>query len=196
MTNSNAFKNAFAAWMLDAPPIAHPCPAPIHSEAIQFGLIGVWPTVSANGATHAVIGVFPSGWMSVAGKGWCLFRGSATAFSAIASACNAAQAETLSDRCWFQSALRRYARRPVPAEIGGLPVIDTKDGRAWVDLDRITSPYVKAAFQARPMARLGAEMHRVRCNLGPYELDHTFADADAWWHFAREWAEHPEPFGC
>lgn len=196
MTSETTIKNAFAAWLLDAPPIAHPCPAPIHSAAIRFGLIGEWPTVSENGAAHAVAGVFPSGWISVAGLGWRLFQGSAADFSAIISACTAAQVEALSDRSWFQSALSHYARRPAPAEIGGLPVIETTDDRDWVDLDPITCPDVKMTFQRQLKARSGAGMHRVQCNLGPYELDHTFADADAWWRFARQWAGQPEPSDC
>ena len=180
---------ALAAWMLDAPPIAHPCPDPITIAAVRIGDAGSWPTAMIDHTAHQIVGVTPSGWLSIADRGWHRFLGTTADFARIAGACNAAQIVALADRLLFDRAVRLRAKRPETGCIGGLEWIETEDGHRWISLDDIIQPDLKAAFQ-RDLAAEGRKSKlRIRYNLGAYKMDQTYASADAWWLFARTWQE-------
>ncbi|WP_050526514.1 hypothetical protein [Pseudorhodobacter aquimaris] len=185
-----AIHDAFAAWLLDAPPIARHHPAPIVFAAVRFGPEGTWPTLQANGGSHAIVGVSPSGWMCVANLRWRYFAGNTLDFLKIAAACNLAQAAALTENAWFETALRRHGQRSTPEKIGGLLVMKGSDGRQWVRPADIRRMDVKAAFRQHLTVKRDATMH-LRYNVGKYRMDEIFADAEVWWRFARGWTEYP-----
>jgi hypothetical protein len=185
-----AIHDAFAAWLLDAPPIARHHPAPIVFAAVRFGPLGAWPTLKTNGGSHVIVGVSPSGWISIANLRWRQFAGNTVDFLIIAAACNLAQAAALSNKTWFDTALRRHEQRPNPDQIGGLITLKGADGRQWVRPADIRRMDVKAAFHHQLTVKRDATMH-LRYNVGKYRMDEVFADAEVWWRFARGWTEHP-----
>ena len=180
---------ALAAWMLDAPPIAHTFPDPVTMTEVRIRGTGTWPTTLIDKTPHDIVGVTPSGWLSIAGAGWHRFLGTAADFASIAAACNAAQIVAMADRALFDCALHCQAERPETGRVGGLEFMETEDGRRWVRVDDINCFKVKAAFQGRLAAEGGKNMLRIRYNLGAHKIDETYAGADAWWLFARTWPE-------
>ncbi|CAM9987439.1 unnamed protein product [Chrysoparadoxa australica] len=178
---------ALAAWLLDAPPIAHPCPDPVQMAVVRIRDKGAWPTALIDGTPHHIVGVTASGWLSIAGAGWRQFRGSAANFERVAAACNAAQIVALSDRILFDGALHCHGERPGTGSVGGLEWIETEDGHRWISFDDIIHLDVRAAFHHRLAAEGGKDMLRIRYNLGYRPVSKTFAKADAWRLFARNW---------
>lgn len=182
-----AIQDAFVAWMLDAPPIARLCPEPISFEAVCVGDVGNWPAVLINGAHYPIVGVSPSHWLSIAGRGWRFFDGNADDFLITSAACNSAQAAHLSKRGWVEDAMRRVNRRCEPNPIGGLSTIETGDGRHWIRLEDIIRIDVRTAFDQYLSAHGSEGTHYFQYKLGAYKIDETYAGAEAWWRFARAW---------
>lgn len=179
--------DAIGAWLLEAPPISHPCPDPITMTVVRIRDKDAWPTARIDGTPHNIVGVTASGWLSIAGVGWCQFRGGAEDFSRIAAACNAAQIVAFAKRTLFDCALRCHAKRPETGRVGGLEWIETEDGHRWISFDDIPNLDVRAAFHYRLAAEDGEDMLRIRYNLGSRQVSKTFAKADVWWLFARNW---------
>ena len=180
---------ALAAWMLDAPPIAHTCPDPVTMTEVRIRGTGTWPTTLIDKTPHDIVGVTSSGWLSIAGAGWRRFLGTAADFASIAAACNAAQIVAFADRTLFDCAVRLHAKRPSAAHIGGLEWIETEDGSRWISLDDIIQPDVRAAFQRHLAAEENESMLRIRFKLGAYKIAETYAGVDTWWIFARTWPQ-------
>jgi hypothetical protein len=185
-----AIHDAVAAWLLDAPPIARHHPAPIVFAAVRFGPEGTWPTLQANGGSHAIVGVSPSDWISIGNLRWRYFGRNTADFLMIAAACNMAQVVALCDKKWLNTALRRHGPPSKSRQIGGLLLMKGADGRQWVRPADIRRMDVKAAFHQHLMVKRDATMH-LRYNVGRYRMDEVFADAEVWWRFARGWTEYP-----
>jgi hypothetical protein len=146
-----------------------------------------WPTARIDGTQYHIVGVTLSGWLSIAGVGWRRFRGGAEDFARIAEACNAAQIVAFANRTLFYCALRCHAKRPETGRVGGLEWIETEDGHRWISLNDIPNLDVRAAFHYRLAADGDENMLLIRYNLGSRQVSKTFAKADAWWLFARNW---------
>ena len=189
MIAPDTLAEALAAWMLDAPPIAHPCPDQMTMAMVRIRETGSWPTALLDKEPNDIVGVTPSGWLSIAGAGWRHFRGTEADLARIATACNAAQNVALAERTLFDRAVRLYAKRPSAAHIGGLEWIETEDGSRWISLDDIIQPDVRAAFQRHLAAEESESMLRIHFNLGAYKIAETYAGIDTWWLFARSWPE-------
>jgi hypothetical protein len=157
--------------------------------AVWIGDTGRWPTALIDHTPHPIVGVTPSGWLSIADRGWHRFLGTTADYARIAAGCNAAQLVALTDRPLFDRAVRLHAKRPSAAHIGGLEWIETGGGFRWIRVDDFTNLDVKAAFQRHLAAEGGKSMLRTSYNLGAYKIDETYAGADAWWRFARTWQE-------
>lgn len=186
---TDTFAEALAAWMLDAPPIAHPCPDPMTMAAVRIRETGSWPTALLDTKPHDIVGVTPSGWLAIAGAGWRHFRGTTADLARIATACNTAQIAAFADRSLFDFALHCHAKRRETGRISGLEWIETEDGHCWICFDDITQLDVRAAFHHCLKTEGGEDMLRIRYNLGSRQVSKTFAKADAWWLFARNWTK-------
>lgn len=187
MIGTDTLAEAFAAWLLDAPPLGHQCPHPITMAAVRLWQTCSWPMALLDKKPHDIVGVTPSGWLSIEGAGWRQFRGDAEDLARIAEACNAAQNVALAERTLFDRAVRFHAKRPETGSIGGLEWIETEDGHRWISFDDITNLDVRAAFHYRLAAEGDENMLRLRYKLGSKQVGKTFAKADAWWLFARNW---------
>ena len=189
MIAPDTLAEALAAWLLDVPPIAHPCPDPVAIALVRIREAGNWPTALLDNKPHDIVGVTASGWLSIAGAGWRQFRGGAADFACVAEACNAAQIVALAHRNLFDCALHCHWKRLETGRVGGLEWIETEGGHRWISFDDITNLDLRGAFHYRLAAEDGEDMLRIRYNLGSRQVRKTFAKADAWWLFARNWTK-------
>lgn len=183
-TFKDAHFDAFMTFIFDPPPIGQPGP----SVAIaRINPPGVLPEVTLDGAVWSIVGVTPSGWLVLAGRGWCRFTGDSDTLSAIASACRPLKQLLLNDRTAFDAALHRYMARCDDRRIGGLPVITLEDGQRVVRLADITVPQVLTGIEAA-LDLIGPD-HRIDPeDEASSPLPPGLIEADLWWWFCRNWS--------
>ncbi|WP_422003099.1 hypothetical protein [Roseovarius mucosus] len=104
----DSYFDALTRLAYDPPPIT--CPG-LTVSVIRIRSPGAFPEVVIKDRIYPVIGVTPTGWLSTARLGWCLFTGDPTALAQIARACNAAQQELIKEGDKLKAAIARYAAR-------------------------------------------------------------------------------------